>query len=176
MCGIFPRTSALMPGKHDQKRSSPVLLDTLTLQLIAAPLSVTAPEHLSPDRSYWLETEHPLKAKILPTEWLGEHSAELVSDAVNSSADDISHDRAHVIRCHAFDRATYKPIDKLKHDPPPGRKHFQKLPEGKMRRLTVISAKSGRFTPVVKNNRYQRRRLKGEAAHAHAGQWFGERR
>ncbi|MDI4745800.1 hypothetical protein MJL33_28030, partial [Salmonella enterica subsp. enterica serovar Kentucky] len=39
----------------------------------------------------WLETEHPLKAKILPTEWLGEHSAELVSDAVNSLLDDISH-------------------------------------------------------------------------------------
>jgi uncharacterized membrane-anchored protein YjiN (DUF445 family) len=65
---------------------------------------------------HWLETEHPLKAKLLPTEWLGEHSAEMVTDAVNTLLDEVSQDRAHQIR-QAFDRAALKLIDNLKSDP-----------------------------------------------------------
>ncbi len=53
----------------------------------------------------WLETEHPLKAGLLPTEWLGEHSAEMVTDAVNTLLDEVTHDRTHQIR-QTFDRAT----------------------------------------------------------------------
>lgn len=100
-----------------------MLLDTLIAQLIALLQRDSSRTFIARQIIRWLETEHPLKAKILPTEWLGEHSAELVSDAVNSLLDDISHDRAHQIR-HAFDRATYKLIDKLKHDPKwlPGQK------------------------------------------------------
>lgn len=97
-------TSALMLESMTKNDRHQVLLDTLIAQLIAQQIV------------RWLESEHPLKAKILPTEWLGEHSAELVSDAVNSLLDDISRDRAHQIR-HAFDRATFALIDKLKNDP-----------------------------------------------------------
>jgi Predicted membrane protein len=57
-----------------------------------------------------------MKAKLLPTEWLGEQSADLVSEAVNSLLDDINEDRAHQIR-QAFDRATIKLIANLKTDP-----------------------------------------------------------
>jgi uncharacterized membrane-anchored protein YjiN (DUF445 family) len=39
---------------------------------------------------------------VLPTEWLGDQS-EMVSNAVNTLLDDISHDRTHQIR-QAFDR------------------------------------------------------------------------
>ena len=35
---------------------------------------------------------------MLPTEWLGDQSAEMVSNAVNTLLDDISHDRTHQIR------------------------------------------------------------------------------
>ncbi|HCB2417076.1 TPA: DUF445 family protein, partial [Klebsiella pneumoniae] len=65
---------------------------------------------------HWLETEHPLKAKLLPTEWLGEHSAEMVTDAVNTLLDEVTHDRTHQIR-QTFDRAVQKLIDNLKSDP-----------------------------------------------------------
>ena len=44
---------------------------------------------------------------VLPTEWLGDQSAEMVSNAVNTLLDDVSHDRTHQIR-RAFDRATLK--------------------------------------------------------------------
>ncbi len=108
-------TSALMLESMT-KTIVTVLLDTLIAQLIALLQRDSSRTFIARQIIRWLETEHPLKAKILPTEWLGEHSAELVSDAVNSLLDDISHDRAHQIR-HAFDRATYKLIDKLKHDP-----------------------------------------------------------
>lgn len=90
-----------------------VLLDTLIAQLIALLQRDKSRKFIAQQIVRWLESEHPLKAKILPTEWLGEHSAELVSDAVNSLLDDISRDRAHQIR-HAFDRATFALIDKLK--------------------------------------------------------------
>lgn len=53
---------------------------------------------------------------VLPTEWLGDQSAEMVSNAVNTLLGDISHDRTHQIR-QAFDRATIKFIDNLKNDP-----------------------------------------------------------
>ncbi len=85
-----------------------VLLDTLIAQLIALLQRDKSRKFIAQQIVRWLESEHPLKAKILPTEWLGEHSAELVSDAVNSLLDDISRDRAHQIR-HAFDRATFAP-------------------------------------------------------------------
>ena len=42
----------------------------------------------------WLKREHPIKAKVLPTEWLGEHSAELVANAVDSILDEVARDRA----------------------------------------------------------------------------------
>ncbi|MDJ6914227.1 DUF445 domain-containing protein [Salmonella enterica] len=109
-------TSALMLESMTKNDRHQVLLDTLIAQLIALLQRDSSRTFIARQIIRWLETEHPLKAKILPTEWLGEHSAELVSDAVNSLLDDISHDRAHQIR-HAFDRATYKLIDKLKHDP-----------------------------------------------------------
>ena len=35
---------------------------------------------------------------VLPTEWLGDQSAEMVSNAVNTLLDDVSHDRTHQIR------------------------------------------------------------------------------
>lgn len=112
----FSGTSALMLESMTKNDRHQVLLDTLIAQLIALLQRDSSRAFIAQQIVRWLETEHPLKAKILPTEWLGEHSAELVSDAVNSLLDDISHDQAHQIR-HAFDRATFKLIDKLKNDP-----------------------------------------------------------
>ncbi|WP_163365791.1 DUF445 family protein, partial [Enterobacter asburiae] len=45
-----------------------------------------------------------------------EHSAEMVTDAVNTLLDEVSHDRTHQIR-QAFDHAVQKLIDNLKSDP-----------------------------------------------------------
>lgn len=90
-------TSALMLESMTKNDRHQVLLDTLIAQLIALLQRDKSRKFIAQQIVRWLESEHPLKAKILPTEWLGEHSAELVSDAVNSLLDDISRDRAHQI-------------------------------------------------------------------------------
>ncbi|EHC96528.1 Putative inner membrane protein [Salmonella enterica subsp. enterica serovar Urbana str. R8-2977] len=181
-------TSALMLESMTKNDRHQVLLDTLIAQLIALLQRDSSRTFIARQIIRWLETEHPLKAKILPTEWLGEHSAELVSDAVNSLLDDISHDRAHQIR-HAFDRATYKLIDKLKHDPEMAAraaraeniksyltaraeniKSYLKEDEAFNRYLGEIWADLRQWlkTDINAEDSKVKQRI------AHAGQWFGE--
>ncbi|EIY9336511.1 DUF445 domain-containing protein [Escherichia coli] len=129
---------------------------------------------LSGTSALMLESEHPLKAKILPTEWLGEHSAELVSDAVNSLLDDISRDRAHQIR-HAFDRATFALIDKLKNDPEMAAradavKSYLKEDEAFNRYLSELWGDLREWLKADINS--EDSRVKERIARA--GQWFGE--
>lgn len=89
-------TSALMLESMTKNDRHQVLLDTLIAQLIALLQRDKSRKFIAQQIVRWLESEHPLKAKILPTEWLGEHSAELVSDAVNSLLDDISSEDSRV--------------------------------------------------------------------------------
>ncbi|TKI05130.1 DUF445 domain-containing protein [Martelella alba] len=46
----------------------------------------------------WLKTKHPRKEKWLPSAWLGEQGAELVSDALKSLLDEIEGDSGHAVR------------------------------------------------------------------------------
>jgi uncharacterized membrane-anchored protein YjiN (DUF445 family) len=92
------------------------LLDSVIAQLLALLEKPSSREFIARQIVHWLETEHPVKARVLPTEWLGEQSAELVSDAVNSLLDDVSQDKTHQLR-RAFDRAVQRLIDSLKNDP-----------------------------------------------------------
>ncbi|EEJ1961004.1 DUF445 domain-containing protein [Salmonella enterica] len=157
-------TSALMLESMTKNDRHQVLLDTLIAQLIALLQRDSSRTFIARQIVRWLETEHPLKAKILPTEWLGEHSAELVSDAVNSLLDDISHDRA-----------TYKLIDKLKHDPEMAAraeniKSYLKEDEAFNRYLGEIWADLRQWlkTDINAEDSKVKQRI------AHAGQWFGE--
>ncbi|TCV96606.1 uncharacterized membrane-anchored protein YjiN (DUF445 family) [Biostraticola tofi] len=97
-------------GRHQD------LLDAAVSQLIAVLNKPTTRLIISSQIIKWLKREHPIKEKMLPTEWLGEHSAELVANAVNSILDDISQDRGHELR-QRFDQITQKLIDSLKHSP-----------------------------------------------------------
>ena len=167
-------TSALMLESMTKNNRHQVLLDTLIAQLIALLQRDSSRAFIARQIVHWLETEHPLKAKILPTEWLGEHSAELVSDAVNSLLDDISPDRAHQIR-HAFDRATFKLIDKLKHDPEmavraESMKNYLKEDEAFNRYLGELWADLRQWvkTDINADDSRVKQRIPS------AGQWFGE--
>lgn len=167
-------TSALMLESMTKNNRHQVLLDTLIAQLIALLQRDSSRTFIAGQIVHWLETEHPLKAKILPTEWLGEHSAELVSEAVNSLLDDISHDQAHQIR-HAFDRATFKLIDKLKNDPEmavraESMKSYLKEDEAFNRYLGELWADLRQWvkTDINADDSRVKQRI------ASAGQWFGE--
>nr|WP_315080635.1 DUF445 domain-containing protein [uncultured Kosakonia sp.] len=110
------QTSALMLESLTRNNRHQKLLDTLITQLITLLQRENTRTFIARQVVHWLETDHPVKAKVLPKEWLGEQSAALVSDAVNSLLDDINADRTHQIR-QAFDRATMKLIANLKSDP-----------------------------------------------------------
>lgn len=109
-------TSAVMLESMTKNNRHQKLLDALIAQLIALLQRDSSREFIARQIIHWLEKEHPLKAKILPTEWLGEHSAEMVTEAVNTLLDDVSQDSAHQVR-HAFDKAVRKLIENLKTDP-----------------------------------------------------------
>jgi Predicted membrane protein len=167
-------TSALMLESMTKNNRHQKLLDALIAQLIALLQRESSREFIARQIIHWLEKEHPLKAKVLPTEWLGEHSAEMVTEAVNTLLDDVSQDDAHQVR-RAFDRTVQKLIDNLKADP-------------------EMAAKADNIKRYLKNdetfNRYLgemwadlRQWLKDDLASqdsriqqrmAEAGQWFGE--
>ncbi|NIF59506.1 DUF445 domain-containing protein [Enterobacter sp. Ap-916] len=109
-------SSALLLESLTKNNRHQALLDSVIAQLLALLEKPASREFIARQIVHWLETEHPVKARVLPTEWLGEQSAELVSDAVNSLLDDVSQDKTHQLR-RAFDRAVQRLIDSLKHDP-----------------------------------------------------------
>jgi len=97
-------------GRHQE------LLDAALRQLIMLLNKPSSRAFIADQIIQWLKREHPLKEKMLPTEWLGEHSATAVVNAVNSLLDEVGRDRGHALR-HRFDRLAQKLIERLKHDP-----------------------------------------------------------
>jgi hypothetical protein len=104
----------------------------------------------------------------------GEQSAEMISNAVNTLLDDISHDRTHQIR-QAFDRATLKLIDNLKNDPEMAAragniKHYLKNDEAFNRYLGEMWADLRQWlkTDMQSEDSRVKQRI------ANAGLWFGE--
>ncbi|EMH4163232.1 DUF445 domain-containing protein [Pluralibacter gergoviae] len=109
-------TSALILDSMTKNQRHQRLLDAAIEQLIALLNKESSRAFISRQIIHWLEKEHPLKAKVLPKAWLGEHSAELVADAVNTLLDDVSRDSGHQLR-QGFDRAVQRLINNLKTDP-----------------------------------------------------------
>ncbi|ELY7391419.1 DUF445 domain-containing protein [Cronobacter universalis] len=168
------QTSALMLESMTKNNRHQVLLDALIGKLIRLVQKQSTRDFIARQIVHWLKTEHPRKAKILPTEWLGEHSAELVSSAVNSMLDDISHDQAHQLR-QAFDRITVDFIEKLKNDPEmaeraDGIKAYLKEDEAFNRYLAELW---GDVRGWLKND-MQAEDSRTRQRIADAGQWFGE--
>ncbi|PLR40622.1 DUF445 domain-containing protein [Chimaeribacter californicus] len=97
-------------GRHQE------LLDSAVTQLIRTLQQPTTRATLSRQIVRWVKREHPIKEKILPTSWLGEHGADMIADAVGTILDEISADRGHALRVR-FDMAVESFIERLKHDP-----------------------------------------------------------
>ncbi|QXB20096.1 DUF445 domain-containing protein [Lelliottia amnigena] len=170
----FTQTSAVMLESMTKNNRHQILLDAIISKLITLIQKESSREFIATQIVHWLKTEHPRKSKMLPTEWLGDQSAELVSDAVNSILDDISHDRTHQIR-RAFDRATLKLIDNLKNDPEMAAKgenikHYLKNDEAFNRYLGEMWAdlRAWLKADMQSDDSRVKQRI------ANAGQWFGE--
>ncbi|MCU6665614.1 DUF445 domain-containing protein [Silvania hatchlandensis] len=168
------QTSAVMLESMTKNNRHQVLLDAIINRLIDLIQRDSTRDFIAAQIVHWLKTEHPNKSKILPTEWLGDQSAELVSDAVNTLLDDISHDRTHQIR-QAFDRAVMKFIDNLKNDPQTAEKaenikHYLKNDEAFNRYLGEMWTDLRQWlkTDMQSDDSRVKQRL------ANAGLWFGE--
>ncbi|SNY67648.1 DUF445 domain-containing protein [Enterobacter sp. CC120223-11] len=167
-------TSALMLESMTRNNRHQKLLDALIAQLIALLQRESSREFIARQIIHWLEKEHPLKAKVLPTEWLGEHSAEMVTEAVNTLLDDVSQDSAHQVR-HAFDRAVNKLVENLKTDPEMAEKadnikRYLKNDEAFNRYLSEMWGDLRQWLKddmAADNSRVQQRI-------SEAGLWFGE--
>jgi uncharacterized membrane-anchored protein YjiN (DUF445 family) len=110
------QTSALLLESLTKNNRHQALLDAAIEQLLKLLHKPATREFIAMQLVRWLKREHPIKAKMLPTEWLGEHSAELVSNAVDSLLDDVALDQGHELRL-GFNRAVDKLIVKLQNDP-----------------------------------------------------------
>ena len=64
----------------------------------------------------WLKREHPIKEKMLPTDWLGDKGAEVMAEALKSVLQDIATNPQHRLR-EAFDHSVQQLIERLKNDP-----------------------------------------------------------
>ncbi|MEO5658749.1 MAG: DUF445 family protein [Polaromonas sp.] len=64
----------------------------------------------------WLKNRHPLKEKILPSEWIGEHGAELIAHAIHELLADVGNNPAHQLRAR-FDEVVQRLVSRLKSDP-----------------------------------------------------------
>ena len=167
-------SSALLLESLTKNNRHQELLDAVIAQMLTLIKRDSTRAFIAHQIVRWLETEHPRKASILPTEWLGEHSAQLVSNAVNSFLDDVSHDQGHHIR-QAFDRATLKLIENLKHSPQMAEKadsikSYLKEDEAFNRYLGELWGDLRQWLKVDVNA--EDSRVKQRIAEA--GQWLGE--
>ena len=64
----------------------------------------------------WLKREHPLKEKMLPTDWLSDKGASVMAGALDSLLQDIAHNPDHRMR-EAFDESIQRFILRLQTDP-----------------------------------------------------------
>ena len=110
------QSSAMILDSLTKNNRHQALLDAAIEQLLLLLHKPGTREFIALQIVRWLKREHPVKAKVLPTEWLGEHSATLVANAVNSILDDVARDQGHELRL-GFNRAVQRLIDRLKSDP-----------------------------------------------------------
>lgn len=122
----------------------------------------------------WLKREHPLKEKMLPTDWLGGKGADVIAEALESVLADIANNPQHRLR-EAFDQSVAQLIERLKHDPAYARKgeavrqyilHDPKLAE--YLHTLWTRARSRLQADLGNENSWMARRL------ASMGQWLGQ--
>ncbi|WP_160016471.1 DUF445 family protein, partial [Raoultella sp. 18109] len=64
----------------------------------------------------WIRREHPLKEKVLPTDWLGGKGAGAIAQAIDSLLAEVASDPSHQLRT-ALDAAVQRLIERLQTDP-----------------------------------------------------------
>ncbi len=122
----------------------------------------------------WLKKEHPLKEKMLPTDWLGDKGAAMLAHALESLLADVAGNPQHQLRAK-FDEAVQGLIARLQHDPAWAHK------AGEVRRYLQTDATLGHY--VQELWRGMRAALQRDLANEHSavarnvhamGRWLGQ--
>lgn len=96
-------------GRHQE------LLEQVLEKLLQAVGNASTRRLIAEGIVNWLRSEHRLKEKILPTEWLGEHGAAMVADAIARVLDQVRQNPAHTLRA-GFDDAVAALVQRLDDD------------------------------------------------------------
>ncbi|MET1114239.1 MAG: DUF445 family protein [Comamonas sp.] len=102
-------TTLTQGGRHQQ------LLDDLLARIATTMQAGQTREFIAASIIEWLKREHPLKEKMLPTDWLGDKGAEMIAQALDSLFEDIAHNPEHRVR-EALDAAVARLIGRLETD------------------------------------------------------------
>lgn len=122
----------------------------------------------------WLKREHPLKEKVLPTDWLGGKGADAIAQALESVLADIAQNPQHQLR-EAFNEAVVQLIERLKTDPVYAAKGEQ------VRRYILHDPKLAAYLQNLWS--HTRSKLQADLASEHSwvarrmgllGQWLGQ--
>lgn len=126
---LLTRTLRGVLGRVDMTRSMAAVLSALThdgrhqavlddvLRSISRTLQRSQTRAFMADTIVqWLKREHPLKEKMLPSDWLGDKGADVIAEAIDSVLSDIAHNPQHRLR-EAFDASLHSLIERLRTDP-----------------------------------------------------------
>ncbi|ATA22460.1 DUF445 domain-containing protein [Gibbsiella quercinecans] len=110
------QTSAMLLESLTKNNRHQVLLDDAIRQLLHLVNKPGTHAFIAQQVVSWLKREHPITEKMLPTDWVGDKSAELAASAVQSILNDIEQDGAHELR-QGFNRAVQRLIAQLRSSP-----------------------------------------------------------
>ncbi|NMM77750.1 hypothetical protein B2J88_39860 [Rhodococcus sp. SRB_17] len=122
---------------------------------------------------HWLKTEHPLKEKMLPTDWLGDKGAAMLAHALEGLLAEVAANPQHQLRAK-FDEAVQLFIARLQSDPAWARKADE------IRHYLQTNATLGRYVQELWQG--LRASLQRDLADGHSavarnvramGQWLG---
>lgn len=97
-------------GRHQE------LLDRMLGRLLALVESEAGRGAIASGIVEWIRSDHPLKGKLLPTEWLGDNAAALAARAVRRLLQQVRSNPAHELRA-GFDAAVAALVLRLEADP-----------------------------------------------------------
>lgn len=167
------RSMASVLGALTHEGRHQALLDALLARLAEKVRTPETREFVADTLVQWLRREHPLKQKMLPTDWLSGKGAGAITHAVDTLLKAIAEDPRHELR-EALDSAVARLIEQLKSDPEWARRGEQ------VRGYLQDDALLGQYVGQLWND--LRRRLREDLADENSqlarrvagmGQWLG---
>ncbi|QIL84005.1 DUF445 family protein [Diaphorobacter sp. HDW4A] len=110
------RTMAAALEALTHERRHQMLLDDLLVRFSGLLRADETRDFIANTLIKWVKREHPLKQKVLPTDWLGGKGASAISHAIETLLVEVAKDPNHQLR-DALDVAIARLIERMQQDP-----------------------------------------------------------